>query len=84
MKRHNTIKLLLAVFLGLFILVTACTKENTGSDYDPPADHTISKSGYLHKDGLNNPTVNCINCHGSDLKGGTSGVSCFECHGTEW
>ncbi|MDO8644534.1 MAG: hypothetical protein Q7S00_06190, partial [bacterium] len=25
-------------------------------------------------------TTSCQNCHGTDLKGGTSGISCFSCH----
>ena len=50
----------------------------------PPADHTLSKDGFMHKSGLEQPLVNCVSCHGSDLTGGTTGVSCFECHGTKW
>ena len=84
MKRVKILRLASAAILVLLLMATSCSKEDNGSDYDPPADHTISKSGYLHKDGLNNPQTNCITCHGSDLKGGTSGVSCFECHGTKW
>jgi len=29
-----------------------------------------------HADALNK----CKDCHGSDLKGGTTGISCFDCH----
>ena len=52
--------------------------------HNPPADHTVSKDGFMHKSGLQQPLVNCVGCHGSDLKGGTVGVSCFECHSTKW
>lgn len=51
---------------------------------DAPSDHTISKDGVKHKSGLNNPTENCVECHGADLRGGSSGVSCYDCHGKKW
>jgi len=47
------------------------------------ADHTISKNGKLHKSGLYSPSTNCVECHGSDLKG-DSGPSCYKCHGSVW
>lgn len=75
---------LISAALLVFALTYSCTKENNGPDYDPPADHTISQDGYMHKNGLNDPLSNCTGCHGNDLKGGTVGVSCFECHGTKW
>jgi len=81
MKNHTAVKVsLILLFLGLII---GCEKANDPK-YNPPADHTISKDGYMHKSGLEQPLVNCVSCHGSDLKGGTAGVSCFECHGTKW
>ena len=71
------------IFLLLF-LAFSCEKENGNRDYNPPSDHEISKDGFMHKSGLNQPLDNCVNCHGSDLKGGSAGVSCYECHGKEW
>ncbi len=75
-------------FISAAILVLSflysCTKDKIGPTYDPPADHTVSKDGYMHKTGLSDPLNNCITCHGDDLKGGIVGVSCFECHGTKW
>lgn len=65
------------------LLLTACELGNEGK-YDPPADHTISKDGAKHKSGLTYPTENCISCHGSDLQGGTVGVSCYDCHNKKW
>ncbi len=67
----------------LLVLTIACEKTND-SKYNPPADHTISKDGIMHKSGLNQPLTNCNSCHGVDLKGGSVGVSCFECHGKKW
>jgi len=69
--------------LFMVALIIGCEKINNSS-HNPPADHTISKSGYMHKSGLTQPLTNCVSCHGSDLKGGTTGVSCFECHGAKW
>lgn len=81
MKNHTSAKV--SVILVLIVLFIGCEKASD-SKYNPPADHTISKDGFMHKSGLNQPLVNCVSCHGSDLKGGTTGVSCFECHGTKW
>jgi len=64
--------------------ISSCEKTNELPDYSPPSDHTINKEGALHKSGLDQPLTNCVSCHGSDLRGGSSGVSCYECHGQEW
>jgi mono/diheme cytochrome c family protein len=77
----HTSGMMAILFLALMLI--ACEKSNV-KKYNPPADHTISQDGYMHKNGLSQPLVNCVSCHGSDLKGGTTGVSCFECHGTKW
>jgi mono/diheme cytochrome c family protein len=76
-------KVFASVFLLMLAVIAGCEK-NPGSGYNPPADHTTNMGGYMHKSGLGQPLANCVSCHGSDLKGGTSGVSCFECHGTKW
>lgn len=72
----------LVIFSGIFLTV-GCEKT-TESGHNPPSDHTISKDGFKHKSGLTQPLVNCVVCHGSDLNGGTAGVSCYECHGRKW
>jgi len=81
MKNYVSIKV--SIMLLMLALTIGCEKTNN-SQYNPPADHSISKDGYMHKSGLDQPILNCVSCHGSDLTGGTSGVSCFECHGTKW
>jgi DnaJ-class molecular chaperone len=81
MKNHTSLKV--SMLFVLILLFAGCEKTND-SKYNPPADHTISQDGFMHKSGLTQPLVNCVSCHGSDLKGGTTGVSCFECHGTQW
>lgn len=73
-----------SILFLLLIFIISCEKTNDLPKYNPPADHTISKDGFLHKSGLDQPLTNCVSCHGSDLKGGTTGVSCYECHGKEW
>ena len=87
LKTRNNMKNLAVVKVSMILLmlalITGCEKAND-SKHNPPPDHTISKSGFMHKSGLDQPLVNCVSCHGSDLKGGTAGVSCFECHGTKW
>ena len=81
MKIREAVKV--SLLLLILFLAPGCEKENN-SNYNPPADHTISKDGFKHKTGLQQPLVNCVSCHGSDLKGGSVGLSCFECHGTKW
>ncbi len=81
MSLHATAKVAAVTLVLAFII--GCEKTGT-SNYDPPEDHTISKDGFLHKSGLNEPMTNCISCHGDDLRSGTTGVSCYECHGKEW
>jgi cytochrome c553 len=82
-KNEKLTLLELSIILVMIILFIGCEKSND-PNYNPPADHTISKSGFMHKNGLDQPLTNCVGCHGADLKGGTAGVSCFECHGTKW
>lgn len=81
MKNHIVAKLSMIFIMLAFII--GCEKTDDPK-YNPPADHTISKDGFMHKIGLEQPLVNCVSCHGADLKGGNTGVSCFECHGQEW
>ena len=82
MKDHPAGKVLI-LFLMLFLII-ACEKTNDQPKYNPPDDHTISKDGFMHKSGIDQPLSNCVSCHGSDLEGGTAGVSCYECHGKKW
>jgi mono/diheme cytochrome c family protein len=75
--------------VGVFLVAVlafgmiACTSPASDNS-SHPSDHTINKGGTYHKAGLNDPMTNCVSCHGSDLKGGTAGVSCFSCHGQKW
>ncbi len=63
----------------------------------PPADHTVSIKGVMHKPGYKHPyraASGCsdASCHHDDLDGGVAEVngkttvapSCFQCHGTKW
>ncbi len=71
------------VFILFSVFLIACSSPNE-SKYDPPEDHTLSKDGAKHKPGLKDPLENCVSCHGSDLRGGETGVSCYECHSKKW
>jgi hypothetical protein len=69
---------------ALVLCVFACSDSPTVPQ-DAPDGHTVVKSGVAHAPGLNNPTVNCVLCHGADLRGGPGGQpSCFTCHGQKW
>ena len=84
MKEHGAAQVrILFVFL-IVVVISSCEKTNDIPKYSPPSDHTISKDGTMHKSGLDQPLNNCASCHGSDLEGGTTGVSCYECHGKKW
>ena len=72
------------IMITLLLFVVSCDPEEDYPQYNPPADHTVSKDGVMHKSGLSDPALNCADCHGDDLTGGTSQVSCYECHGEEW
>ena len=74
--------LLAFCFAGGF---TACSDDNGSGPEDTPASHTVIKDGVAHAAGLNDPTQNCTQCHGADLRGGTDDEpSCFACHGQQW
>ncbi len=80
-KARTTI---IACLGSLILAIVGCEEWADRSRYDPPEDHTVSKKKAMHLPGLNDPGINCIECHGTDLSGGTTGVSCFECHGRKW
>jgi hypothetical protein len=67
----------------MVFLINSC-ESTVESDYNPPDDHTLNKDGIMHKSGLENPDINCVFCHGEDLRGGTADVSCHECHDKKW
>ena len=76
-----TAALLLA---GAVFLLSGCGGSETAPE-DAPEGHTTMKDGVPHAPGLNNPTANCVACHGETLQGGDNGEpSCYSCHGQEW
>lgn len=72
----------------LSISLIDCNQSNPvssgGGSGNAPTDHTVSFGGANHKPGYLNASTNCVSCHGSDLKGGSSPVSCYNCHGKKW
>lgn len=67
---------------AVFVSCTSSTEPTNNSN--TPTGHTVNKNGIMHKTGLNSPTTNCVECHGTDLRGGSVGVSCYSCHGKKW
>ena len=67
----------------LFIVVLFKCSSPTNSNPDV-SGHDVKKGGVYHKSGLKDPTTNCLECHGDDLRGGSSNVSCYSCHGKKW
>ena len=77
-------KYYIAILLSGIVLILGACKSPSSTEGGAPADHTVNRGGYRHKTGLNDPLNNRTPCHGSDLRGGTSGVSCYKCHGQKW
>ncbi|MCB0747817.1 MAG: hypothetical protein KDC90_10185 [Ignavibacteriae bacterium] len=77
------LKIYFAVIIFSFLIIK-CSSSTEPTNTNSPSDHTVNKNGVMHKSGLTDPLTNCVECHGSDLKGGTAGVSCFSCHGKKW
>ena len=72
-------RLTIVVLLVVFIALTgACNLFSPNSSDNAPEGHTVKKGGSYHRAGLDDPLTNCVQCHGNDLRGGTSGVSCFQ------
>ena len=70
---------------GIGGLFAACSDDDGTGPEDTPASHTVVRNGVAHAPGLNDPTQNCTQCHGADLRGGTDDEpSCFTCHGQKW
>ncbi|UCF20328.1 MAG: hypothetical protein JSU87_02655 [Gemmatimonadota bacterium] len=82
MKAHERITV-----LACFVLVAAlaCGDGDSTAPDNAPAGHTVIQDGVAHRPGLNDPTQECVACHGADLRGGENGEpSCFSCHGRKW
>ena len=70
--------------ISILLLITLYSCSSPTNSNPKVSGHSVKKSGVYHKTGLSNPTTNCVECHGDDLRGGTSGVSCYSCHGKKW
>jgi hypothetical protein len=81
-ERQMMSKAVCVLFMAL--LLSCSNPTDSDNNVKAPSDHTVNKSGTLHKTGINDPAANCTSCHGTDLKGGSAGVSCFSCHGKKW
>jgi hypothetical protein len=88
LKMKVRVMLLVAVLVQAMILTPGCSNDDnpatSSTSTSAPASHTLSKKGVMHMSGLSSPATNCSSCHGSDLRGGTAGVSCYSCHGQLW
>lgn len=73
----------MVVILSIFLFQFCNSNVTSPNNSSAPSDHTVNKSGVMHKSGLTSPTSNCVSCHGTDLKGG-DGPSCYSCHNKKW
>ncbi len=69
----------------LLAFVVACDDEILDT---PPTAQGVHPSGYAaageHGHDAKFQELECTECHGDDLTGGTAGVSCDACHETGW
>jgi hypothetical protein len=74
------------LILGLAFLGGSCASKDdpVSSSSTSSGSHTVNKKGVMHMSGLTSPLSYCVSCHGSDLTGGSAGVSCYRCHGKVW
>lgn len=70
--------------IGVLLMIMLFSCSSPTNSNPKVAGHEVKRGGVYHKTGLTNPTANCLECHGNDLRGGTSEVSCYDCHGKKW
>ncbi len=64
---------------------TKCHADHWNEATCETIPHTVNFDGHLHAPGYCQPFTNCAQCHGGDLRGGTTGQpSCYECHDAKW
>ena len=66
-------RILLGVALVSLPLLAACGDDDDGGGHD------VNRGGVMHRSGAEDPLNNCVECHGSNLRGG-NGPSCYSCH----
>jgi predicted CxxxxCH...CXXCH cytochrome family protein len=68
---------------GGLACLSACGKAAPGAtNFDPATGkHTPADWATNHGSAYARYQKQCQNCHGADLKGGTSGMACDKCHG---
>ena len=70
--------------IGLLLILVLYNCSSPTNSNPKVSGHDVKKGGVYHKTGLKDPTTNCVECHGNELKGGSSGTSCYSCHGKKW
>lgn len=89
MKKFLIYYLFSFALLSAFIFYSGCSEVDTDISTAPEvsgfhgAGWTSPGSGNFHGDVISSSNWNmdgCKGCHGTDYKGGASGLSCFKCH----
>ncbi len=80
-------KIYLKTIMALFcivILLSGCSEDKNPmpSESHPDGWNTATADNFHGSKVLETNYASCKSCHGTDLKGGKSGVSCFTCHQT--
>src|SRR5512143_1842311 len=81
MSQVKTAKSLFAGFLVLTAFFIGCSDPNAQSPIDPESgSHAANWLPAAHMAAATSNPDSCSTCHGTDFKGGISGVSCTSCH----
>ncbi|MBU0507787.1 CxxxxCH/CxxCH domain-containing protein [bacterium] len=84
MNKTNTLRWMMWLTVAITVtLLSSCSEDHDTPQYVAhPTGWLEPNSEYFHGDpALENRGAACKECHGVNLRGGTSSTSCYECHG---
>jgi hypothetical protein len=81
MSQAKSVQLFFAFFLVLAASISGCSDPNSQSRINPETGkHSANWLPAAHMEAASSDIGSCSSCHGTDFKGGISGVSCTSCH----
>jgi hypothetical protein len=81
MSQAKSVRLFFTFYLMLAASMSGCSDPNAQSRFNPETGkHSANWLPAAHREAAASGIHSCSSCHGTDLKGGISGVSCTACH----